>query len=436
MPRIIARRDAPGTASYHDPQVFGGPFFESFLLANDTIRGNRRKAVLEETGPSALTVILKGRFQYDRDGDPKDGTVQKMIFKWDGQVFQVWKGLDWDVRDDLIRAILQVEDGRDPYAIQALLNDESWSFKAGGGVYLFTGSQGHDRMEAGRGGQVIHGMEGRDRIDGGGGRDHIWSGDGDDRARGQGGGDILAGQDGRDRLWGGGGKDNLHGDDGDDRVFGGGGADYAHGDAGDDIVKGGGGDDHVIGGAGSDRLFGGRGDDRIEGPFNGKDGPDVLFGGGGDDILDGGDKADRLFGGGGDDTLWGGGGGDLLAGGAGDDDLRGGAGRDVFDFSGPGGFGTDRTDFDLRLRGFHDFDADRYVWEVEVGDALRLDPDASLGVAFRDRGADAYQLRVSVIEAGETVGRFILDDRVYIEPEGLAEARAAVAAALEEAILV
>ena len=435
MPRIIAKKDAPGTASYNDPHAFGGAFFEDFLLNNDTIRGSRRKAVLVDNG-APLKVILKGRFQYDRDGDPKDGTVQKMIFKWGGETFQVWKGLDWDVRDDLIRAIVQVEDGRNPWAIENLLDGESWSFKAGGGVRLFTGSVGNDRMEAGRGGQVMNGLEGRDRMEGGGGQDHIWTGDGNDRAWGQGGSDILAGQAGNDRLWGGGGKDNIHGDDGNDRVFGGGGKDYVHGDAGDDVVKGGGGDDHVIGGAGSDRLFGGKGADKLEGAFNGRDGADALFGGGGDDSLDGGAKGDELHGGGGDDDLWGGKGGDLLSGGKGDDALRGGKGRDVFDFSGKGDFGTDRTDFDLDTSGFFDFDEDAWVFEATAGDALKLDPGASLSLSFRERGFGDYQLRVAVVEDDETVGRFILDNRIYVDAEALPEARAAIQAALEDAILV
>ncbi|WP_339952118.1 calcium-binding protein [uncultured Albimonas sp.] len=436
MPSIIVKQDAPGTASYNDPQFFGGPFFEDFLLHNDTIRGSRRKAVLVETGPSEMKVILKGRFQYDRDGDPRDGTVSKMIFKWAGETFQVWKGLDWDVRDDLINAILRVENGRNPDAIQTLLADELWSFKAvGNQVRLFTGSAGDDVMKAGRGDQVINGMEGRDVIKGGGGIDHVWAGDDNDRAWGQGGADLLAGQDGNDRLWGGGGKDNIHGDDGDDRIFGGGGKDYVHGDAGDDVVKGGGGDDHVIGGAGADRLFGGKGDDRLEGPFNGKDGPDVLFGGAGKDYLEGGARGDKLFGGGGSDDLNGGGGGDLLSGGRGNDKLWGGGGRDVFDFTGKGDFGVDRTDFDLQASAYYDFDAETTVWEIEVGDALKLDAGASLEVTFRDKGFDEQQVRVSVIEGGERVGRFVVDRPVYANEEGLAEGRALVQAALEDAII-
>ena len=435
MPRIIARRDAPGTASYNDPQAFGGSFFESFLLHNETLRGGRRKAVLKESGPSELKVILKGRFQYDRDGDPKDGTVQKIVFKWGGETFQVWKGLDWDVRDDLIRAIVRVEDGRNPWAIENLLDAESWAFEAGGGVRLFTGSVGNDRMEAGRGGQVIHGLEGRDRMEGGGGQDHIWSGDGNDRAWGQGGGDILAGQDGNDRLWGGRGRDNLHGDDGDDRVFGGGGRDYVHGDAGDDLVKGDGGRDHVIGGAGADRLFGGRGDDRLEGAFNGRDGADVLFGEAGDDLLFGGAKGDVLFGGAGADELFGEAGADRLAGGAGDDRLWGGGGRDVFDFSGDGGFGRDRADFGLAWSVWFDPDAETWIWEVAAEDALKLDPGAELSIAFRERGAGEQQLRVAVREGEEIVGRFVLEERIYADAEALADGRGAVAAALEDAII-
>lgn len=143
-----------------------------------------------------------------------------------------------------------------------------------------------------------------------------------DTLRGDGGVNVFYGQSGRDRLEGRGGADRLLGEDDDDTLVGGADGDTLDGGAGIDTAsyegsraavqvnlgsgRATGGDatgdrllsiENLRGGEGADQLIGDTGANRLEG----MGGDDVLGGGEGSDTLNGGTGADYMSGGSGDD---------------------------------------------------------------------------------------------------------------------------------------
>ena len=329
--------------------------------------------------------------------------------------------------------------------------DPAGSIQGGAGPEQTNGTTGDDVIFGNAGNDTIVGDFGNDRISGDGGEDLINAGAGDDLVFGGIGFDTIDGRVGHDTLVGGGNADSIYGGAGNDILIGGDGFDQLFGEDGNDSMWG---------GDTADRLFGGTGDDWMSAGINfgmtvdglwGEEGNDTMFGnagfdlldgGDGDDLMDGGDQADNLYGRAGNDTIFGGQGLDRLLGGAGDDQLIGGSGNDgLFGEQGNdtawGGSGNDRffggtgndilmgesgndslyggAGFDTLVGGTGDdlmagdFNADRFVFEVDHGNDTIRDFDANNAYELMDfSNLSIFDTVNSVLAASQQVGSDVL----------------------------
>ena len=331
------------------------------------------------------------------------------------------------------------------------LPDPAGSIQGGAGPEQTNGGNGDDLIFGNAGDDTIVGGFGNDTLSGDGGADLVNSGAGEDLLFGGIGFDTMYGVNGNDTLVGGESADSLYGGDGQDVLIGGAGFDQLFGDDGDDTMWS---------GDTADRLYGGEGDDWMSAGINigmtvdglwgeagndtmfGNAGFDLLDGGVGNDVMDGGDQADNLYGREGADLLFGGQGLDRLFGGAGDDQLIGGSGNDGhFGESGNdtawGGSGNDRffggtgndilmgesgddslyggAGFDTLVGGAGDdlmagdFNADRFVFDVDHGNDTIQDFDANNGFELMDfSNLAVFDTVNSVLAASQQIGADVL----------------------------
>ena len=289
------------------------------------------------------------------------------------------------------------------------------SLSGGTGEDLIDSGAGNDLVFGGAGFDTIIGKNGDDTLVGGGNADSLFGGNGEDVLIGGAGFDQLYGDDGNDSMWSGDTADRLYGGAGDDWMSGGinvgssvdglwgeEGNDTMFGDAGYDLLDGGSGNDVMDGGDQADNLYGRAGADII---FGGQ-GLDRLFGGADDDLLIGGSGNDGNFGEQGNDTAWGGTGDDRFFGGTGNDILMGEDGQDSI----YGGAGFDTLvggNGDDLLAG--DFNADRFVFEVDHGNDTIGDFDATNEFELMDfSDLPAFASANSVLAASQQLGADVL----------------------------
>ncbi|WP_121061698.1 calcium-binding protein [Chachezhania antarctica] len=408
MVRIKITGRAPYDVGWGNRIPFGGDFVEDILRGGDMVEQSPDRLVLLDD-KFGLSAVLKGRFTYGPNGDTDDFTVKAAVFKYQGQTFQKWNGLNW-TDETMGRAVEAVDNGR-ANAIQKVLMQDDYTFvkpgRADSGPFVI-GTENADTIKV-KGNLAEHGntvfsLGGNDVINmskafGGGA---LESGRGSDKVIGSKGADHIRTSGGKDIVLGGKGADNIDGNGGRDKILGQGGNDiYLTGGRGNDIVLGGGGDDEINDTKGkNNKLFGNSGDDYIIGRG-------TLKGGRGDDRLQGAGENNKFFGGGGDDDISGMG---RLNGGAGNDKMsgsgffRGGEGNDVMISQ-----GGDVDTFDFRLKGDDSFGNDR-IADVDTYTMPFL-YDAPNPLLF-DEGTDislryASNREVVILRAkqdGETVG--------------------------------
>jgi Ca2+-binding RTX toxin-like protein len=287
MPTIINFGRTPTVIGYGQKAYFGGPHLEDVLVGDSEVTQTAPKTLVIEDFGQGLRAKFQGSFTYSESGIT-DYTVKKITFFYQGEKFQVWKGLGWT--DDMLEPVIDAYDNGDSTAIADFLvadtfrfllhpqavdpgyqtlteNDDRYIAKASdtelpNGITLFSYG-GDDFID-------LRTRTEQTDVNTGSGNDKVLFGDGISAAR--------TGS-GRDTIRGGDGADNIDGQGGRDKVFGGGGDDvYLTGGRGNDRVSGGDGDDYVKDTKGKNRLFGDEGDDYVMGRG-------WLSGGAGDDTL-------------------------------------------------------------------------------------------------------------------------------------------------------
>lgn len=287
MPTIINFGRTPTVIGWDQRAYFGGPHLEDILVGDSNITGASAKTLRIEHNGLNMFAKIQGSFTFS-SGEMTDYTVKKITFFYEGEKFQVWKGLQWDM--ETLEPAIDAYDSGDDTAIADFLAGETFRFILDGdaedpGYQVLT--EGNDRYIAKPGstflqdGITLFSFEGNDVIDlrarnedtsvnSGSGNDKVWLGDGMTLVRSGGGRDVIRGGDGADNIDGQGGRDKIFGAGGDDA--------YLAGGRGNDRVSGGEGNDEIYDTKGNNRLFGDEGNDNIYGRG-------LLHGGSGDDTI-------------------------------------------------------------------------------------------------------------------------------------------------------
>ena len=269
--RIVQYQSPPGTASFGEPQFFGGDALQPVVAGDGGIlKSTATRLVLDGGSFSGLKATLFGDFNYF--GGAISGHVNRIKFFYDygeGSVpFQDWRKVNWDV-EEVTAVIDGFEDG-DETAFDDFLAGFDYTF------VIHKNHYGHVMTTDGDDTVVAQNVSGADAVHfimTFGGDDtlnlkrmkadtYIETGTGKDVVRGGSGDDQIRSAAGRDVIKGGGGRDNIDGQAGRDKIYGQGGDDtYLSGGARNDKIWGGAGNDEIKGGLGADLLFGGVGSD-------------------------------------------------------------------------------------------------------------------------------------------------------------------------------
>jgi len=288
--RIVQYQSPPGTASFGEPQFFGGDALQPVVAGDGGIlKSTATRLVLDGGSFSGLKATLFGDFNYF--GGAISGHVNRIKFFYDygeGSVpFQDWRKVNWDV-EEVTAVIDGFEDG-DETAFDDFLAGFDYTF------VIHKNHYGHVMTTDGDDTVVAQNVSGADAVHfimTFGGDDtlnlkrmkadtYIETGTGKDVVRGGSGDDQIRSAAGRDVIKGGGGRDNIDGQAGRDKIYGQGGDDtYLSGGARNDKIWGGAGNDEINDTKGYNKLFGQAGDDMISGKghFKGGTGDDTLLG--------------------------------------------------------------------------------------------------------------------------------------------------------------